>query len=221
MDAQREHDPQAAWIREREAGLARLERSYDEMFGDGTDGSFLATFKSDLGEAGLDLDSLNALSERFWDAPIGDRSDLEVIRIGLLFVHRARAFFRCSPPQVLDAVASNIEGMKWFGIAQGMALQFESDSAAFLQAASEERSQRARALSERTRKAAMVRHERDPKRLAKERVRDRWDQWREKPHLYASVAEFARLMVEVEQDLESTDTVEKWHREWRNLPKHA
>ncbi len=68
--------------------------------------------------------------------------------------------------------------------------------------------------SDMARKAAIERHNRDPKQVEKRLVFDCYKEWRAKPERYKSKAEFARDMLEKYPHLKSHKTIEDWVRGW-------
>jgi len=54
------------------------------------------------------------------------------------------------------------------------------------------------------------------KAKAKNEVKCYWDRWQNEPHLYKTIAGFARDMLEKHSALESHKTIENWCRGWKN-----
>lgn len=61
---------------------------------------------------------------------------------------------------------------------------------------------------------AMKRHEKDPKQLAKQQVRECWEAWKTKPTRYKGKSAFARDMLSKFDDLESSEVIQRWCRDW-------
>jgi len=89
------------------------------------------------------------------------------------------------------------------------------------QVESQERHERdARALLKRLERArasdrAKLRHARDPKRKARDFVRECWENWRRSPATYPSASAFARAMLDKQPDLLTSEVVvSRWVRGW-------
>ncbi|MEJ5030767.1 hypothetical protein [Comamonas sp. MYb69] len=54
----------------------------------------------------------------------------------------------------------------------------------------------------------------DPKQLAKQQVRECWDIWRGEPSRYKSKSAFAKDMLSKYEQLESSEVIQRWCREW-------
>lgn len=60
-----------------------------------------------------------------------------------------------------------------------------------------------------------ARHAKDPKRAAREFVRDCWKRWRREPSQYASASAFARAMLDKQPELLTSEVVvTRWVRSW-------
>lgn len=63
---------------------------------------------------------------------------------------------------------------------------------------------------------AKIRHARDPKRQAKDFVRECWERWQRAPSEYKNPTAFARAMLDKQPDLlKSEVVVTRWERQWR------
>lgn len=69
--------------------------------------------------------------------------------------------------------------------------------------------------SEQGKRAVAARWERSGKLDAKRDVYRRWQAWQQDPAQYATVAAFARAMLELHEPLEFTGTVMRWCAAWR------
>lgn len=56
--------------------------------------------------------------------------------------------------------------------------------------------------------------ERDPKQFAKQQVRECWDIWKAEPSRYKSKSAFAKDMLSKYEQLESSEVIQRWCREW-------
>lgn len=69
------------------------------------------------------------------------------------------------------------------------------------------------------RKGAAIKLENSDKQIAKQSVRNRWDDWQASPNLYKGKAEFARNMLANHKKLESAEVIARWCREWSLMEK--
>lgn len=63
-------------------------------------------------------------------------------------------------------------------------------------------------------RAVNAKLKKDPKQVAKGKVKEHWKEWQQDPELYGSKAAFARDMVDAYDALTSTKKVEDWCRLW-------
>ncbi|WP_175692936.1 hypothetical protein [Burkholderia ambifaria] len=65
-------------------------------------------------------------------------------------------------------------------------------------------------------RAAIERHRKDPKQLAKAKVKELWEMWRNDSSRYPSKAAFARDMINKFDELKSSKKIEDWVRAWES-----
>lgn len=56
----------------------------------------------------------------------------------------------------------------------------------------------------------------DPKQIAKQQVRECWDIWKSDPSRYKSKSAFSRDMLGKYEQLESSEVIQRWCREWES-----
>jgi AraC-like DNA-binding protein len=119
--------------------------------------------------------------------------------LALSMLHSTQCEIACEADKFQHAVFHLVEGARHLGMFLGSAETGGGDQS----------------LARFSQKGVQKMLSQHPKQADKKGVKEYWERWQKNPHLYPSVAEFGRDMLEKFESLKSPEVIARWVRIWK------